>query len=75
MAKIKLTKWYKGYQKPVRIGVYERDYFNDFVMPYCYWNGRTFGHGSDTIEGAERNGIAYKDRSYLQNIPWRGVAK
>ena len=41
-AQMKRTEWYSGDQKPVRKGVYERDYRTRNTF-YCYWDGAAFG--------------------------------
>jgi hypothetical protein len=41
---MKLTDWYSGDQKPVRIGAYERDFGVPFTE-YSWWNGKEFGVG------------------------------
>ncbi len=70
---MKLTPWYPGDVKPVREGVYERDYIN--ASPgkfYCYWNGKYWGSFYTVPSGAVR----YRDiKSAAQNLPWRGVVK
>ena len=67
---MKLTEWYPGDVKPVRVGVYQRRYPNNAIM-YCYWNGLFFFAGEYTVNKA----IVYKFDTLRQNLPWRGVAK
>ena len=70
---MKLTPWFPGDVKPVREGVYERDYIN--ASPgkfYCYWNGKFWGlYGTNP-----KISMWYQDKpSTEQNLPWRGVVK
>ena len=68
---MKLTGWYQGDQKPVRVGVYLRDY-EDGDHWYSYWNGKYFSVADDRLDCVEST----KDwKSIQQNLPWRGVAK
>ena len=71
---MKLTPWYPGDVKPVREGVYERDYGAAGLLEhrYCYWNGKWWGLYSTLPAGA----LWFKNKqSTSQNLPWRGVAK
>ena len=71
---MKLTLWYHGTVKPVREGVYERDYgiASRRDLLYSYWNGKFWGVWATTPFGA----VTLKKRlSAYQNLPWRGVAK
>ena len=69
---MKLTPWYPGHVKPVRVGVYERDYGDDDQTPsYCYFDKVWSSYGG-SVEEAE----SYKDYvSSEQCYPWRGIAK
>ena len=42
---MKLTGWYSGRQRPARMGMYERSYFEEVY--YCHWNGKRWGIGFD----------------------------
>jgi len=69
---MKLTKWYPGHIKPVRVGVYQKHI--DFNVPYfySYWDGEFWGLISGTPSGAKK----WRDlASRAQNYFWRGVAK
>lgn len=72
---MKLTDWYPGDVKPVRPGVYERDYGSvEGVIPpfrYCYWDCDCWQVASTLVRDALR---VYEDSKY-QSLPWRGVAK
>ena len=60
---MKLTGWYQGDQKPVRVGYYERQYFGG-ATKFDYWAGKIW--------------ISYPDSMfeiYSQKLKWRGVAK
>ena len=66
--KVTKTNWYSGDQKPVRIGVYEREYWHGFL--FCYWNGEYWERSFETAhEGLKREASIYQD------LPWRGVTK
>ncbi len=67
---MKLTPWYPGTIKPVRVGVYERRY-PDGATLYSLWDGVQWYWAWDTAALASRE---YK-YTYTQTIPWRGVAK
>ena len=73
---MKLTPWYPGDVKPVRVGVYQRDYsgttFSCHRSQYCYWNGRHWGMYGTTVSSAKRWSYAV---SGWQVLPWRGVEK
>lgn len=69
---MKLTPWFTGDQKPVRVGTYQRD-FSPAVF-WCYWNGEKWSIASNCIETPE----FYSQNKYYseaQNLPWRGVMK
>jgi hypothetical protein len=66
---MKLTEWYKGDQKPARVGVYERDYGACFV--YSRWDGNRWFVYADCIELALQQRLI----SDSQSLPWRGIAK
>ena len=72
---MKLTPWFSGDQKPVRVGVYQRKYVDQpnfsFAL-YAYWDGLRFGSYGHTPAEAKH----HKDtQSNIQNLPWRGVMK
>jgi hypothetical protein len=70
---MKLTDWYSGNQKPVRVGVYEREYGTKDRF-YCYWNGYVFGCADESPCNAWVKHFVAGD-SLMQYLPWRGVAK
>ena len=59
------TPWYRGSQRPVRDGIYERNYGAIYSNVYrCYFE----------------RGLWYRDEnryavSEIQNLPWRGLTK
>lgn len=66
-----LTDWISGDLKPVRDGVYERNYFNVPVIKFClfkkgywYWSNECLAIAATKCEVAP-----------IQNLPWRGLAK
>ena len=69
---MKLTPWYPGHVKPVRVGVYERKYrnINDNSV-YSRWNGEKWFCGSFHVHFAEED----MEPSSYQSLPWRGIAK
>ncbi|WP_395005814.1 hypothetical protein [Undibacterium sp.] len=69
---MKLTGWYRGEQKPVRVGFYQRE--DHYGIIYAYWNGRHWRVGFPIYE----NAFFWADLpcgSMYQDLPWRGVAK
>jgi hypothetical protein len=70
---MKLTPWFSGDQKPVRVGVYERKHVWE-VPVYAYWNGEWWGTGA-----FRKHRAVHKDYigrpSMHQNLPWRGVMR
>lgn len=64
---MKRTQWYGGFQRPVRVGYYERDYWLNFgeesTVLQDYWNGSLWG-----LEGTD---LVYTH----QHLPWRGLTK
>lgn len=75
----KKTEWYDGDQKPVHIGVYERDmtlaFKEDADLIYSYWNGIHWVLSSDSVEGAELEFDYCDFDSYYQDLPWRGLTR
>lgn len=70
---MKLTEWFPGDVKPVRVGVYERSWENGekFDYPYYFWDGKQWrGQGVSREDEMIRNTV-----SVFQNNPWRGLAK
>ena len=72
MKKLKLTGWYEGHQKPVRVGVYERWYVGFAV--FCYWNGTHWGCLASTVDSCQENKMIF-GISPDQDRPWRGISK
>lgn len=71
-----LTDWFPGSTKPVRKGVYQRQYTYGKTpsIQYCYWNGKGWGMGEHTVEQAMRHEDAFMVAP-RQHLPWRGVLK
>lgn len=64
------TRWYTGNQKPVHIGVYERN-IRHGGFRYSMWNGTDWLDWCGTVSYAyEQNG-----KSGTQDAPWRGLKK
>lgn len=57
------TGWYQGWQKPIRIGLYERNYGPGSII-MCTWNGRSWY--------SPYTGI---NESRYQVLPWRGLVR
>jgi hypothetical protein len=68
---MKLTPWFPGTVKPVRVGVYERIYDAGSFL-YCSWNGEYWGPWARTPEEARKRRL---EASLYQDLPWRGVLK
>ena len=68
---MKLTTWFPGDVKPVRVGVYERKYNMSRFYCYCYWDGEYWHVWAETPMVAEKAFLI----SALQNLPWRGALK
>lgn len=69
----KLTPWFHGSVKPVRVGVYERKP-SPGTEPYSYWNGEFWASSDDTPERAAHS-IWIEYESHIQNLSWRGLTK
>ena len=69
MTKLRLTGWYSGEQKPVRKGVYERDY--TIGNSFSYFDGLDWMFFCESVELASKE----RNRSFTQNHPWRGIKK
>ncbi len=76
---MKLTPWFSGDQKPVRVGVYERKYGeadDDEAGLYCYWDGLHWHAWEATAYGAYIHvNLRNPHYSAFQYEPWRGVLK
>ena len=67
---MKLTPWFNGKEKPVHVGLYQRN-VGGFVV-YAWWNGHVWSLG-DT---SKRRTLSFKRHSsYHQDLDWRGVMK
>ena len=66
--------WFDGSQKPVRSGVYKRQYVTgNCYSYYCYLRNR-WGFGVGIKEDAKSKFDVFGS-SLLQNLPWGGLAK
>ena len=64
------TDWFPGTVKPVRNGVYERDYPNSGVVFCRFYKGAwLFAHKDSYIASRQL------DQSFTQDLPWRGLTK
>ena len=71
MSEHKLTRWFSGSDKPVRVGVYQRDHLS-WGKCYQYFNGEKWCYPSRTVDGAW---VMRFDLSDDQTSPWRGLAE
>jgi hypothetical protein len=71
---MKLTLWFPGTVKPVRVGVYQQHCGIGTIIGYQYWNGKKWSSWSSSAKGAIlcKQIMAAPDH---QNDPWRGVLK
>lgn len=74
---MKLTPWFPGAVKPVRVGVYEREYplipsDEGTVHLYCYWSGNKWSTWALSPKDAFN---LWYTVGALQDLPWRGVLK
>lgn len=69
------TKWYPAEVKPVRKGLYQRDFAlvsgHGITIRFSYWNGRFWGGWAEHPIAAMKN---RRQASSTQSIPWRGLA-
>lgn len=66
--KPKLTKWFDGSVKPVRDGVYQREYING--IQYCLFKDQKWNAGA--WEKAQALHVYFESED--QELPWRGLA-
>lgn len=69
--KMRRTGWYQGHQKPIVIGVYERETYTDRSILYSFFNGKKFMRGRSSIEQAMAESC---NESCFQSFRWRGLA-
>ena len=62
------TQWFSPEQKPIYIGVYERNYVCSIRK--CWWDGVCFSMAYSGDYDMLRN----FERSVVQDIKWRGLA-
>lgn len=67
---MKLTQWFDGNIKPVRVGVYQREYGYGKLF-YCKFDGKNWLVCYLTIEEAD----SCCSLSVCQDVPWRGLAE
>lgn len=69
------TPWFPGAEKPVRRGVYQRQFSTGKALfeRYCYWSGQNWYMSDSTPDRAMewvQSGPAAR-----QSLPWRGILK
>lgn len=68
---MKKTEWFPADVKPVRVGVYQREYWSTCIG-FSHWDGERWGAGYDEFSlAAEHAGT----RSSFQELRWRGLAE
>lgn len=67
---MKLTDWFPGDIKPIRVGIYERRYSES--INFSKWNGEYWSFGYYSVDLANERGHYL---SQYQNLPWRGLAE
>lgn len=65
------TKWFSGHVKPVRPGVYERE-FPAFVL-FAEWTGHEWLCGSFMIARARRIRVVSSLQPGRDCVRWRGI--
>lgn len=72
---MKLTGWYPGNVKPVRVGVYECEwgYYGVMSYYYNYWDGSNWFFGYADYSHSMITRSSPIDSEHL--ISWRGVVK
>lgn len=65
----KTTDWFPSNRKPVRKGVYQRQYNSGIC--YCYFDGYVFCPPRTTAAKATQK-KTIRQVSELQSLPWRG---
>lgn len=68
---MKKTPWFPGDVKPVRAGVYERQFQHGLTFPYSRWNGSYWCMSDLNCDDA---GCQHEPSS-SQFEPWRGLAE
>lgn len=68
---MKMTPWFPGDVRSVRVGVYERLYNPDWAR-FCHWNGVFWSVCGLTARIAD---LVAGTESHVQNLPWRGLAE
>jgi len=66
---MKMTTWFGGNRKPMKIGVYQRMF--PISVRYCYWDGLGWHVGGMSPKAARYKGMI----SDHQDLPWRGLAE
>jgi len=68
----KFTPWFPGNVKPVRVGVYQRQYNCPPTNWFCYWDGKLWGCAEKKAKDADP---AFMGKSFFPEKPWRGLAE
>lgn len=70
MGEDNITPWFDPKTKPIRLGVYQRNYFGR--LWYSYWNGSYWGQLSALYQFAVHYRLI---ESQYQELPWRGYTR
>lgn len=69
----KLTEWFNGSVKPMRVGVYQRRDWADLEdHGYSYWDGKNWGVLGDDPDDAM---VWARAITNYPELPWRGLAR
>lgn len=71
----KLSPWFGGFERPERIGVYQRISHFGIINPFSYWDGRYWYFNAVNPEFALRNYNSQEWQSSFQTNNWRGIVK
>jgi len=74
MKKLKLSQWHEANTNPTYIGVYQRDWGDSLVFTKwtgCHWSFSYECNDSDALQNAAR----CSEKTYAQNLKWRGIVK
>lgn len=67
---MQITQWHKGTDKPVRDGVYEREYL--FCLFYYKFENGKWKLAAETVSGAH---LESRNSTIQNSLRWRGVTK
>jgi hypothetical protein len=68
---MKVTPWFDGSVKPVRVGVYQRCAPLGFGVTFSMWTGKRWNFSAPSVEEA----AIEEARSFVKDAHWRGLAQ